>query len=113
MRNNGFDGSPGSNGDNSELLRGRSIEEIDCDDDQWSQIVQKDGNARYMRNKSWPHWEAWKEIYGKDRDYYVNPEEFFDDEVMLDHVMPATADGSMLNEDWVRVRSKYQASRGV
>ncbi|KAG6430623.1 hypothetical protein SASPL_108695 [Salvia splendens] len=79
-----------------------------------------------MRNKSWPHWEAWKEIYGKDRasgdkgkgaeeamnkmkatqeninayegDYCVNLEEFFADEVILDHVMSATADGSQLNE---------------
>ncbi|KAL1565458.1 hypothetical protein AAHA92_07672 [Salvia divinorum] len=40
---------------------------IDCDDEQWSQIVKKDNNARYMRTKSWPHWEDWKEIYGKDR----------------------------------------------
>lgn len=28
---------------------------------------QKDSNARYMRNKSWPQFEDWKEIFGVDR----------------------------------------------
>ncbi|KAL1534924.1 hypothetical protein AAHA92_31039 [Salvia divinorum] len=40
---------------------------IDCDDDQWSQIVKVDSNAKHMRFKSWPYWEDWKLIYGKDQ----------------------------------------------
>ncbi|KAL1569523.1 hypothetical protein AAHA92_00994 [Salvia divinorum] len=39
---------------------------IDCDDDQWSQIVKCDPNARFMRYKSWPLWEDWKYLFGKD-----------------------------------------------
>ncbi|XP_042032575.1 uncharacterized protein LOC121779320 [Salvia splendens] len=40
---------------------------IDCDDDQWEQIITADKEARNMRFKSWPMWDAWKEIFGKDR----------------------------------------------
>ncbi|KAG6418545.1 hypothetical protein SASPL_120749 [Salvia splendens] len=40
---------------------------IDCDNDQWEQIVRLDNNARYMRFKSWPLFDEWKEIFGKDR----------------------------------------------
>ncbi|KAG6427767.1 hypothetical protein SASPL_112014 [Salvia splendens] len=40
---------------------------IDCDNEQWVQIVQADKNARFMRTKSWPLWETWKCIFGKDR----------------------------------------------
>ncbi|KAG6394855.1 hypothetical protein SASPL_145445 [Salvia splendens] len=40
---------------------------IDCDDDQWDQIVKQDSNARGMRTRSWPYWEDWKVIFGKDR----------------------------------------------
>ncbi|KAL1536295.1 hypothetical protein AAHA92_28970 [Salvia divinorum] len=40
---------------------------IDCDDDQWSQIVKCVPNARFMRHKSWPLWEDWKYLFGKDR----------------------------------------------
>ncbi|KAG6430008.1 hypothetical protein SASPL_108067 [Salvia splendens] len=40
---------------------------IDIDDEQWAQVVQKDSNAKYMRNKSWPLLNDWKEIFGKDR----------------------------------------------
>ncbi|KAG6424617.1 hypothetical protein SASPL_115035 [Salvia splendens] len=40
---------------------------IDCDDQQWAEIVKKDGNARFMRGKSWPYFDDWKEIFGKDR----------------------------------------------
>ena len=28
---------------------------------------QKDKNAKYMRNKSWPQYEDWKEVFGNDR----------------------------------------------
>ncbi|XP_042058843.1 uncharacterized protein LOC121803212 [Salvia splendens] len=40
---------------------------IDIDDEQWARVVQKDSNAKYMRNKSWPMLSDWKEIFGKDR----------------------------------------------
>ncbi|KAL1545289.1 hypothetical protein AAHA92_22032 [Salvia divinorum] len=40
---------------------------IVCDEDQWAQIIKSDVNAKYMRGKSWPHFEAWKIIYGKDQ----------------------------------------------
>ncbi|KAG6385636.1 hypothetical protein SASPL_154472 [Salvia splendens] len=40
---------------------------IDCDNDQWEQTVRLDNNARYMRYKSWPLFDEWKEIFGKDR----------------------------------------------
>ncbi|KAG6389187.1 hypothetical protein SASPL_150646 [Salvia splendens] len=40
---------------------------IDIDDEQWAQVVQKDNNAKYMRNKSWPLLNDWKEIFEKDR----------------------------------------------
>ncbi|XP_057769415.1 uncharacterized protein LOC130989428 [Salvia miltiorrhiza] len=40
---------------------------IDVNNEQWDQIVNKDPNACLMRFKSWPHLDAWKEIFGKDR----------------------------------------------
>ncbi|KAG6399034.1 hypothetical protein SASPL_140508 [Salvia splendens] len=39
---------------------------FDCSDEQWEQIVQADKETKYMRNKSWPLWETWKTIFGKD-----------------------------------------------
>ncbi|XP_042038960.1 uncharacterized protein LOC121784791 [Salvia splendens] len=40
---------------------------IDCDNDKWEQIIRADKDARNMRFKSWPMWDAWNEIFGKDR----------------------------------------------
>ncbi|KAG6424920.1 hypothetical protein SASPL_115343 [Salvia splendens] len=40
---------------------------IDCDDDQWEQIVKRDANARGMRHMLWPLWDDWKVLFGKDR----------------------------------------------
>ncbi|KAG6400215.1 hypothetical protein SASPL_137040 [Salvia splendens] len=40
---------------------------IDIDDDQWAQVVAADKDAKFMRYKSWPYWEAWQCIFGKDR----------------------------------------------
>ncbi|KAL1550152.1 hypothetical protein AAHA92_18152 [Salvia divinorum] len=37
---------------------------IDFEDDQWDQII--DPDAKFMRNKSWPLWEHWQVIFGKD-----------------------------------------------
>ncbi|KAL1535060.1 hypothetical protein AAHA92_31160 [Salvia divinorum] len=30
-------------------------------------VLQHDSNAKHMRGKSWPFWEDWKEVFGKDR----------------------------------------------
>ncbi|KAL1545026.1 hypothetical protein AAHA92_21799 [Salvia divinorum] len=40
----------------------------DCDNDRWEHIVKVrlDANARLMRNKLWPLWEDWKEVFGND-----------------------------------------------
>ncbi|KAG6426537.1 hypothetical protein SASPL_110762 [Salvia splendens] len=40
---------------------------IDCTDEQWEQIVAAGKDAKFMRTKSWPYWETWKCIFGKDR----------------------------------------------
>ncbi|KAG6426932.1 hypothetical protein SASPL_111171 [Salvia splendens] len=40
---------------------------IHCTDEQWEQIVAADTDAKFMRTKSWPYWETWKCIFGKDR----------------------------------------------
>ncbi|KAL0345331.1 UNVERIFIED_CONTAM: hypothetical protein Sradi_4364400 [Sesamum radiatum] len=36
------------------------------DDTAWEDYVKKDPTARGMRHKSWPLFNAWKEIFGKD-----------------------------------------------
>ncbi|XP_047963813.1 uncharacterized protein LOC125208272 [Salvia hispanica] len=40
---------------------------IDCDDQQWAEIVEKDVYVRFMRDRSWPYFDDWKQIFGKDR----------------------------------------------
>ncbi|KAL1568786.1 hypothetical protein AAHA92_00352 [Salvia divinorum] len=40
---------------------------IECSDEQWEQIVKVDNNAKFMRNKPWPHWYKWEIIFGKVR----------------------------------------------
>ncbi|KAG6421189.1 hypothetical protein SASPL_117739 [Salvia splendens] len=40
---------------------------IECNDDQWAQIVKSDSHAKHMRHKAWPFYEDWKMIFGKDR----------------------------------------------
>ncbi|KAG6430915.1 hypothetical protein SASPL_108989 [Salvia splendens] len=40
---------------------------IECDDEQWEQIVQADKETKFMRPKSWPLWDTWKSIFGNDR----------------------------------------------
>ncbi|KAL1544643.1 hypothetical protein AAHA92_21465 [Salvia divinorum] len=44
-----------------------SVTDLVVLDDQWDQIFKQDSNARYMRTKSWPLWNDWKIIFGKDR----------------------------------------------
>ncbi|KAL1564394.1 hypothetical protein AAHA92_06744 [Salvia divinorum] len=48
---------------------------IECNDEQWSQIVKADINAKYMHYKSWPYLEDWKAIFGKDRAVGVRDED--------------------------------------
>ncbi|KAL1568894.1 hypothetical protein AAHA92_00443 [Salvia divinorum] len=62
------------------------------EDDQWDQICKVDGNVKFMRGKSWPLWELWKEIFGKDRatgggvnDYHINFDKFTPDENTTPH----------------------------
>ncbi|KAG6430448.1 hypothetical protein SASPL_108515 [Salvia splendens] len=40
---------------------------IEADDEQWALFCKKDRHAKYMRNKSWPQYEDWKEVFGQDR----------------------------------------------
>ncbi|KAG6405431.1 hypothetical protein SASPL_133020 [Salvia splendens] len=40
---------------------------IECDDEQWALFCKRDRHAKYMRNKSWPQYEDWKEVFGNDR----------------------------------------------
>ncbi|KAG6433261.1 hypothetical protein SASPL_104869 [Salvia splendens] len=51
---------------------------LDCDDDQWEQIVKRDANARGMRHRSWPLWDDWKVLFGKDRDVGTVAKDTFD-----------------------------------
>ncbi|XP_057809801.1 uncharacterized protein LOC131024309 [Salvia miltiorrhiza] len=48
---------------------------IDCDTDQWQQIVKKDRNALNMRFKSWPLFDSWGDVFGKDRANGKNAED--------------------------------------
>ncbi|KAG6410223.1 hypothetical protein SASPL_128276 [Salvia splendens] len=40
---------------------------IDCDEEQWDQIIKADNSARLLRNKAWPFNNDWKIVFGKDR----------------------------------------------
>ncbi|KAL6583866.1 hypothetical protein OROMI_003155 [Orobanche minor] len=40
---------------------------IEIEDDQWDQAVKADNNARLVRYKSWPYYDNWLVIFGKDR----------------------------------------------
>ncbi|KAL1549196.1 hypothetical protein AAHA92_17328 [Salvia divinorum] len=40
---------------------------IERNDKELAHIVKADVNAKYKRNKAWPHWDDWKLIFGKDR----------------------------------------------
>ncbi|KAG6395957.1 hypothetical protein SASPL_142091 [Salvia splendens] len=40
---------------------------IECDDEQWALFCKRDRHAKYMRNKSWPQYEDWNEVFGNDR----------------------------------------------
>ncbi|XP_042001392.1 uncharacterized protein LOC121750840 [Salvia splendens] len=70
---------------------------IDCNDDQWDQIVQADKEARGMRKKSWPFWETWKIIFGKDRASGRGAEQV---NVVAARVNAHLADASQSNENY-------------
>ncbi|KAL1548833.1 hypothetical protein AAHA92_17017 [Salvia divinorum] len=40
---------------------------IDCNEEQWDQIIKADSGARFLRNKAWPYYDDWKIVFGKDR----------------------------------------------
>ncbi|XP_073128970.1 uncharacterized protein [Henckelia pumila] len=48
---------------------------IDASNDAWEEIIKRGSNARLMRNKSWPYFNDWCEIFGNDRaaGNYVEP----------------------------------------
>ncbi|KAK6153770.1 hypothetical protein DH2020_013409 [Rehmannia glutinosa] len=57
---------------------------IDAPDDAWAEYVKVDANARLMRNKSWPFYNDWVMIFGKDRATWEHAEDFTD---ALNHVL--------------------------
>ncbi|XP_073136851.1 uncharacterized protein [Henckelia pumila] len=48
---------------------------IEASNEAWEEFVKSDNNARLMRNKSWPFFNDWCEIFGNDRaaGSYVEP----------------------------------------
>ncbi|XP_073120663.1 uncharacterized protein [Henckelia pumila] len=48
---------------------------IEASNEAWEEFVKSDSNARLMRNKSWPFFNDWCEIFGNDRaaGSYVKP----------------------------------------
>ncbi|KAL1547627.1 hypothetical protein AAHA92_15959 [Salvia divinorum] len=69
---------------------------IDCDDDQWDQIGQADKDEKFMRTKSWPFWETWKCIFGKDRASGGGAEDI---DKASERVRAQLASGSQVNEN--------------
>ncbi|KAK6138020.1 hypothetical protein DH2020_028247 [Rehmannia glutinosa] len=53
-----------------------SAKMIEARDDAWDLYVKEDANARTMRNKQWPFYPDWCEIFGKDRVTRENAEDF-------------------------------------
>lgn len=40
---------------------------IEASNEVWKDYVKSDSNARFMRNKSWPYFNDWCEIFENDR----------------------------------------------
>ncbi|KAK6126557.1 hypothetical protein DH2020_039700 [Rehmannia glutinosa] len=57
---------------------------IEAPDDEWAEYVKVDVNARLMRNKSWPFYNDWVMIFGKDRATSEHAEDFTE---VLNHVL--------------------------
>ncbi|PIN10930.1 hypothetical protein CDL12_16475 [Handroanthus impetiginosus] len=53
-----------------------STKMIEATDDAWESYVKNDLNARLMRYKSWPYYNDWCEIFGKDRATRENAQDF-------------------------------------
>ncbi|KAL1554873.1 hypothetical protein AAHA92_15381 [Salvia divinorum] len=51
---------------------------IDVDDQQWGQILKTDPSLRGLRHKSWPYYEDWKLVFGKDRATGLGAEDMVD-----------------------------------
>ncbi|KAG6420245.1 hypothetical protein SASPL_116767 [Salvia splendens] len=53
---------------------------IDCDDAAWTDILKSDPGVKGIRNKSWPYYDDWKIVFGKDRacgEHAVGPREAY------------------------------------
>ncbi|KAK6126651.1 hypothetical protein DH2020_039598 [Rehmannia glutinosa] len=61
-----------------------STNTIEAPDDAWAEYVKVDANARLMRNKSWPFYNDWVMIFGKDRATGEHAEDFTE---ALNHVL--------------------------
>ncbi|PIN22905.1 hypothetical protein CDL12_04378 [Handroanthus impetiginosus] len=53
-----------------------SIKIIEVTDDAWESYVKTDLNAHLMRFKSWPYYNDWCEIFGKDKATGENAQDF-------------------------------------
>ncbi|XP_042044750.1 uncharacterized protein LOC121790663 [Salvia splendens] len=64
---------------------------IDCNEEQWEQIIKADNGARFLRNKGWPYYDDWTIVFGKDR---ANGESSKDTDAAVEqlHVQPLPAD---------------------
>ncbi|KAL8543449.1 hypothetical protein ACS0TY_004114 [Phlomoides rotata] len=51
---------------------------IDATEDKWAAAIKKDPFARSLKNKSFPFYNDWKEIFGKDRATGENSQTFVD-----------------------------------
>ncbi|XP_047945053.1 uncharacterized protein LOC125191691 isoform X2 [Salvia hispanica] len=70
---------------------------IECNDDQWAQIVKADSHAKNMRYKAWPYYEDWKTIFGKDRAAGGRAEEVAEADEVLHGPAASVADESKPN----------------
>ncbi|KAG6394732.1 hypothetical protein SASPL_145322 [Salvia splendens] len=73
---------------------------IDVSDDQWSEIVKADGAVRSLRNKSWPYYEDWKIIFGKDRANGTGAEDMLDAYNDLEPIEHVETTGAGLDFDF-------------
>ncbi|KAL1558851.1 hypothetical protein AAHA92_09266 [Salvia divinorum] len=63
----------------------------------WTEkIILADTNAKFIRTKSWPFWETWKSIFGKDRAIGGGAENI---DAAADRLCSQLAGGSQCNEN--------------
>ncbi|KAG6408417.1 hypothetical protein SASPL_131428 [Salvia splendens] len=70
---------------------------IECNDEPWAQIVKADSSAITIGNKSWPYWEDWKSIFGKDRANGVREDDLTQADELLNGDDTSVADESQPN----------------